>query len=263
MQPVSIHSLREMKARQERFVCVTVYDASFARAAAAAGIETLLVGDSLGMVLQGRADTLPVTVEDVAYHLSCVARAAVPSLLIGDLPFMSYATTTDTLNNAAMLMRAGAQVVKLEGGAWVCDSVRALVERGIPVCGHLGLTPQSVNVFGGFRVQARSDDQARQLLADARALEAAGASLLVLECIPRQLAAEVTAALEIPVIGIGAGGATDAQVLVMHDLLGLSPRPPRFVRNFLAGRESIEDAFAAYAAAVRDGSFPAAEHGFD
>jgi 3-methyl-2-oxobutanoate hydroxymethyltransferase len=263
VKAVTIHSLRQIKEQGERFSCVTAYDASFARAAGDAGIEALLIGDSLGMVLHGRRDTLPVTVEHVAYHIDCVQRADTSSLLIGDMPFMSYATPGQAMDNAATLMRAGAQVVKLEGGTWLCESVQELVERGIPVCGHLGLTPQSVNNFGGFRVQARAPDQAQRLLDDALALEQAGACLLVLECIPVKLAQRVTESLQIPVIGIGAGPYTDAQVLVMHDLLGLNPRPARFVKNFLAGQDSIVGALSSYATAVRDGSFPAPEHCFE
>jgi len=263
MKAVTIRTLLEMKREQRRFVCVTAYDASFARVADTAGIETVLVGDSLGMVLQGHPSTVPVSTDDMVYHTRCVARALGRSLLIADMPFMSYGSTADALGNAARLMQAGAQVVKLEGGAWLTESIRALTERGIPVCGHLGLTPQSVNSLGGFIVQGRDEAAAARILDEARALESAGASMLVIECVPRQLAAQITASLKIPVIGIGAGAATDAQVLVMHDLLGLNPRPPRFVKDFLAGNGSVAQAFEAYARAVRDGSFPQPEHGFD
>jgi 3-methyl-2-oxobutanoate hydroxymethyltransferase len=263
MKAVTIRTLQEMKRERKRFCCLTAYDASFARAAAHAGIETILVGDSLGMVLQGHTSTIPVTIDDMVYHTRCVSRGAAPALVIGDMPFMSYATPEDAMRNGALLLQAGAHVVKLEGGEWLADSVRKLSERGVPVCAHLGLTPQSVNSFGGFVVQGRDPAQARRIVDDARALADAGAVLLVLECVPRALAAEVTALIPIPVIGIGAGSATDAQVLVMHDMLGLNPRPPRFVRNFMAGAADIAGAFATYAAAVRDGSFPAPEHGFD
>ena len=263
MKAVTIRTLQEMKRERRRFCCLTAYDASFARAVAAAGIETILVGDSLGMVLQGHASTLPVSIEDMAYHTRCVSRGAGPAMVIGDMPFMSYATPVDAMRNAALLMQAGAHVVKIEGGAWLCDTVRQLSERGLPVCGHLGLTPQSVNSFGGFIVQGRDPAAAQRIREDAQALAQAGAALLVLECVPRALAADITAQLSIPVIGIGAGGATDGQVLVMHDMLGLNPRPPRFVRNFMSDAGDIGGAFAAYAAAVRDGSFPQPEHGFD
>lgn len=263
MKAVTIRTLQEMKREGRRFCCLTAYDASFARLAAAAGIETILVGDSLGMVLQGHASTLPVSIEDMAYHTRCVSRGASPALVIGDMPFMSYATPEDAMRNAAILMQAGAHMVKIEGGAWLADTVRLLSERGVPVCVHLGLTPQSVNSFGGFVVQGRDPGAAQRILDDAKALTAAGAALMVLECVPRTLANDITTQLPIPVIGIGAGAGTDAQVLVMHDMLGMTPRPPRFVQNFLSGGRDIAGAFAAYAAAVRDGSFPQPEHGFD
>lgn len=263
MKAVTVRTLQEIKRESRRFVCVTAADASFARLADGAGIETLLVGDSLGMTLQGHTSTVPVTVAEMAYHTRCVSRGSGRALVIADLPFMSYATPTEAMANAATLMQAGAHVVKLEGGAWLVETVRALVERGIPVCGHLGLTPQSVNSFGGFIVQGRDPAAARRIVEDALALEAAGADILVLECVPRALAAEVCATVGIPVIGIGAGPATDAQVLVMYDLLGLTPRPPRFVKNFLSEAGSVQGALAAFASAVRDGSFPQQEHGFD
>lgn len=261
-EKITAPAIQAMKGG-DKIIMVTAYDYPTARVVEAAGLEAILVGDSLGMVLQGHTSTLPVTVEDMAYHTRCVARSAAPALVISDMPFMSYARSEQAMLNAAKLMQAGAQVVKLEGGAWLAETVRLLAERGIPVCAHLGLTPQSVNSFGGFIVQGRDPAAARQILADARTLTEAGASLLVLECVPRSLAAEITAAASIPVIGIGAGGATDAQVLVMHDLLGMNPRPPRFVQNFLTDGRGIAEAFAAYAAAVRDGSFPRPEHGFD
>ena len=262
MKATTIRTLRESKRGKKRFACITSYDASFARVAEEAGIEVILVGDSLGMVLQGHASTLPVSVADICYHTGCVSRATSLPLVIADMPFMSYATAEQALANAASLMQAGAHMVKVEGGEWLTGTISLLEERGIPVCGHLGLTPQSVNSFGGFVVQGRDPAKARKILEDAIALEAAGASLLVLECIPRDLAAEITARLEIPVIGIGAGAATDGQVLVMHDMLGLNPKPPRFVRNFLTDGRDIRAAFEAFANAVRDGSFPQDEHSF-
>jgi 3-methyl-2-oxobutanoate hydroxymethyltransferase len=246
---------------------LTAYDATFARVAAEAGIEAILVGDSLGMVLQGHASTLPVTVADMAYHVAAVARGNSQgdngALIIGDLPFGAYSTPAQTLDNAAVLMRAGSHVVKVEGGQWLAESIRMMTERGIPVCAHLGLTPQSVNVFGGFKVQGRQAEQAQQILEDAKAVEAAGASLLVLECVPQALGAEVTRALGIPVIGIGAGPQTDAQVLVLHDMLGLTPRAPRFVRDFMQGANSVQAAIESYRKAVLNGEFPAQEHSFD
>jgi 3-methyl-2-oxobutanoate hydroxymethyltransferase len=263
MPTISIPQLHARKAAGEKFAVLTAYDASFARVAADAGIEVLLVGDSLGMVLQGHDSTLPVTVADMAYHIAAVARGNAAALVVGDLPFGSYSTVPQTLDNAATLMRAGAHAVKLEGGAWLAESIRQLTERGIPVCAHLGLTPQSVNAFGGYKVQGRQPDQARRILDDARAVEAAGAGLLVLECVPSALGGEISAALRIPVIGIGAGPQTDAQVLVLHDMLGLNPRPPIFVRNFMQGADGVQGAISAYRKAVLDGSFPAREHSFE
>lgn len=266
MKSVSLSTLREMKGRGEKFTVLTCYDATFAQSMNAAGVETLLVGDSLGMVLQGRDSTLPVTVDEMAYHTACVARGNQTALLMADMPFMSYATPEDALANAATLMRAGAHLVKLEGGAWLADTVTRLVQGGIPACVHMGLTPQSVNVFGGYKVQGRGDDAAEQMLHDAKAVEAAGAALLLLECVPRILAARITAALTIPVIGIGAGSDCDGQVLVVHDMLGLhAGKPARFVKNFLAESDdgSITGAFRAYVAAVKAGTYPAPEHGFD
>ncbi|MEE2653266.1 MAG: 3-methyl-2-oxobutanoate hydroxymethyltransferase [Pseudomonadota bacterium] len=263
MSKISIPSLMQKKQRGEKFAVVTCYDASFARLVEKAEIEVILVGDSLGMVLQGHDSTIPVTVDDMAYHTACVARGCSAPLIIADLPFASYHSTQQCLDNATQLMRAGAQMIKLEGGDWLCDDIRLLSRAGIPVCGHLGLTPQSVNVLGGYRVQGRDDDQAQRIINDAKALEAAGAAMLVLECVPRQLAKQISQALAIPVIGIGAGADTDAQVLVLHDLLGITEKTARFVRNFAQDSSSIEHALQRYRSAVLDGSFPAAEHGFD
>jgi 3-methyl-2-oxobutanoate hydroxymethyltransferase len=263
MSKVNILSLLAKKQNQQKFAVVTCYDASFAKLVEKAGIDVILVGDSLGMVLQGQDSTLPVTVADMSYHTTCVHRGCERPLVISDLPFGSYNTVEQCLDNAAILMRAGAQMVKLEGGSWLCPSIRQLNRAGIPVCGHLGLTPQSVNVLGGYRVQGREDAQAQAILDDALALEAAGAAMLVLECVPRKLAADISNALKIPVIGIGAGADTDAQVLVLHDLLGVTEKTARFVRNFAEGSTSIEGALSSYNCAVADGSFPADEHGFD
>lgn len=263
MSKTSIPSLIQKKQQGEKFAVVTCYDASFAQLVENAGIEAILVGDSLGMVLQGHDSTLPVSVDNMVYHTASVARGCRAPLIISDLPFGSYHSQQQCLDNASTLMRAGAQLVKLEGGAWLTDSIELLSRAGIPACGHLGLTPQSVNVLGGYRVQGRNDDQAKHILDDALALEAAGAAMLVLECVPQILAAEITQALRIPVIGIGAGPQTDAQVLVLHDLLGITAKTARFVRNFADGSSSIEDALCRYRNAVLDGSFPAAEHCFD
>ena len=263
MSKVTILSLLAKKQNQQKFAVVTCYDASFAKLVEKANIDVILVGDSLGMVLQGHDSTLPVAVNDMAYHTACVNRGCSRPLIISDMPFGSYNTTEQCLDNATTLMRAGAQMVKLEGGSWLCDSIRRLNHAGIPVCGHLGLTPQSVNVLGGYRIQGRDDSQAKTILDDALALEAAGAALLVLECVPRKLAAEISIALKIPVIGIGAGNETDAQVLVLHDLLGVTEKTARFVRNFAEDSSSIGDALSRYNDAVVNGSFPADEHSFD
>jgi 3-methyl-2-oxobutanoate hydroxymethyltransferase len=263
MPNISISQLRNKKLAGEKFAVLTAYDATFARLVGEAGIEAILVGDSLGMVLQGHTSTLPVTVADMAYHVAAVARGNAGALIIGDLPFGGYSTPEQTVESAVALMRAGSHVVKLEGGSWVAESVRLLTERGIPVCGHLGLTPQSVNVFGGFKVQGRQAEQAQRILDDALALEAAGLALLVLECVPQALGAQVAKALTIPVIGIGAGPHTDAQVLVLHDMLGLSARAPKFVRNFMLGANSVQAALESYRNAVLSGEFPTQDHSFD
>jgi 3-methyl-2-oxobutanoate hydroxymethyltransferase len=242
---------------------LTCYDASFAAIMDQSGVDTLLVGDSLGMVVQGHGTTLPVTLTDICYHTACVARGNRAPLLISDMPFGCYATPDRALENAALLMRAGAEMVKLEGGQWLAPTVRMLVERGIPVCAHLGLTPQSVHQLGGFRVQGKTEAAADQLLADAIALQESGASLLVLEAIPGALAERVTNALLIPTIGIGAGPACSGQVLVMHDMLGVFPgHRPKFVKNFMENQNDIGAAISAYVRAVKDRSFPAPEHCF-
>ncbi|WP_165665031.1 3-methyl-2-oxobutanoate hydroxymethyltransferase [Metapseudomonas otitidis] len=264
MPDVTLTTLQELKQKGEKIAMLTAYDATFAQAASQAGADVLLVGDSLGMVLQGHDSTLPVSVADMAYHTTAVKRGNQGSLIITDLPFMAYATLEQTFANCAALMQAGAHMVKLEGAAWLAEPIRLLAERGIPVCAHLGLTPQAVNILGGYKVQGRQEAQARQLRADAMALEQAGAAMLLLECVPSELAAEITQSVKIPVIGIGAGSATDGQVLVLHDMLGLSltGRTPKFVKNFMEGQTSIQGALAAYVRAVKDVTFPAAEHGF-
>jgi 3-methyl-2-oxobutanoate hydroxymethyltransferase len=263
-KPVTLPRLREMRARGEPIAMLTCYDASFARLLDASGVDCVLVGDSLGMVIQGRQDTLPVTIDDMAYHTRCVARGLAAAWLIADLPFGSYlAGPAQALASATAVMQAGAKMVKVEGGAWLAPTVAFLVERGIPVCAHLGLTPQSVHALGGYRIQGRGDAEAERLLSDARALDAAGAALLVLELVPAALAERVTQAVSMPTIGIGAGGGVSGQVLVLHDMLDVYPgRKPRFVRNFMRGQPDIAAAIAAYVAAVKDGSFPAAEHGY-
>lgn len=262
--PITLTTLQNRKQNGEKITMLTCYDATFAAAANEAGVDILLIGDSLGMVLQGHESTLPVSVADMAYHTACVKRGNREAMIVADLPFMANASLEQTLLNSAELMRAGAHMIKIEGAGWLTESIRQLADRGIPVCAHLGLTPQAVNVFGGYKVQGRSEAQARQLRADAIALEQAGAAMLLLECVPSALAAEVTQAVSIPVIGIGAGPDTDGQVLVLHDMLGLSltGRTPRFVKNFMEGQPSIQAALSAYVQAVKAVTFPAPEHEF-
>jgi 3-methyl-2-oxobutanoate hydroxymethyltransferase len=262
-KPITVVSLMALRNGGEKIAMLTCYDASFAALMDRCGVEALLVGDSLGMVFQGHDSTLPVTVADIAYHTASVARGNHTAMLVADMPFGSYATPEVAYANAVVLMQAGAHMVKLEGGAWLVDTVRFLTERGVPVCAHLGLTPQSVHQLGGYRVQGKSIESADQLRADALALQTAGASMLVLEAIPAALGKETTELLAIPTIGIGAGPDCAGQVLVMHDMLGAFPgRKARFVKNFMDGQSSIEGAVRAYIAAVKDGTFPAAEHCF-
>ncbi|MBB3191809.1 3-methyl-2-oxobutanoate hydroxymethyltransferase [Halomonas cerina] len=263
MKTVTLSTLQAFKRAGEPFSCLTAYDASFARAASAAGIEVLLVGDSLGMVLQGHASTLPVTLDDICYHTRCVARGKGASLLMVDLPFMSNASTERLLTDAGALMRAGAELVKVEGEAWMAGGIRELTRRGVPVCAHLGLTPQTVYQLGGYKVQGRNAEQASRILEDARTLVEAGASVILLECVPASLGRAVSEALEVPVIGIGAGPDVDGQILVMHDVLGVTHgRTPRFVKDFLAGADDIHSAFRHYHEAVKGRQFPAEEHCF-
>jgi 3-methyl-2-oxobutanoate hydroxymethyltransferase len=262
MAKVTISTLNKMKAEGEKFVCMTAYDATFARLISDAGAETILVGDSLGMVLQGHDSTIPVNIDDMAYHTECVCRGNPNSLVMADLPFMAYSSPEQAMENSTALMQAGAQMVKMEGGTWLSDTISNLVERGIPVCAHLGLTPQSVNTFGGYKVQGRTPKEAKSILANAVEIQDAGASLLVLECIPSELAADISAKLDIPVIGIGAGPGTDAQVLVMHDLLGLTGNGIRFVHNFMEGQTSIQGGLKAFVNAVKDGTYPLEEHSY-
>lgn len=260
---ITLSTLKRIREKGERFACLTAYDACFAGLLDDAGVEVILIGDSLGMVLQGHDNTLPVTMNDMVYHVECVKRGNRTAFLMADMPFMSYSSEKETLENAAALMRAGAEMVKLEGGAWLASSTRLLAERGIPVCVHMGLTPQSINRIGGYLVQGRDNRQAENMLEEARLLQEAGANILLLECVPADLGRRITEALEIPVIGIGAGPDTTGQVLVLHDLLGISPISPKFVKNFLADTGSIPEAIRAYAEAVRTGEFPAPEHCFN
>lgn len=265
-KPVTVPSLRAMKAEGRRIVMLTAYDASFAVQLEMAGVDVALVGDSLGMVVQGHASTLPVTLDHMVYHTSIVARGLSSTLLVADLPFMADRDVGHALEAGAQLVgEGGAAMVKIEGAApHVLDAISALVARAIPVCAHLGLTPQSVHKFGGFRIQGRAQDAADLLVAQAEAVEAAGAELLVLEGIPTALGERITRAVSIPTIGIGAGPHCDGQVLVLHDMLGVTPgKRPKFSKDFLAGRDSVAAAIAAYAEDVRNGTFPAAEHSFD
>lgn len=261
---VTTLSLKTLKEEGKKFSCVTAYDATFARAACDAGIDVLLIGDSLGMVLQGEDSTLPVSVEDMVYHTRCVKRGSHRALIMADMPFMSNNTVQETLHNAGQLMKAGAHIVKLEGEAWLAESIRALSDRGIPVCAHLGLTPQSVNKLGGYKVQGKESEQANRMIEDAKTLEAAGADIILLECVPTSLAELVTKSVSVPVIGIGAGNVTDGQVLVMHDLLGVSGgKKPKFVKNFLAETDSIQAALEKYDQDVKSGEFPSPEYSFN
>lgn len=261
--PLTVPMLAQAKRDGRRLAMLTCYDAGFARAVDAAGVDMVLVGDSLGMVVQGHSSTLPVTVEDIAYHTACVARGLQRALLIADLPFQADADPMRALDASTTFLRNGAAMVKLEGAGFKLDVIHHLVEREVPVCAHLGLTPQSVLRLGGYRVQGRGDEAAERLLADARAVADAGASLLVLECVPVDLARRITADIDIPTIGIGAGPHCDGQVLVLHDMLGLRHgRQPRFVKDFLAAGGSITGAFEAYVREVRDGTFPGREHGY-
>lgn len=260
---VSIPALAAMREQGEKITMLTCYDASFAALMDRCGVEMLLIGDSLGMVCQGHTSTLPVTVADIAYHTASVARGNQKALVVADMPFGSYATPESAFNHAVQLIQAGAHMVKLEGGHWLAPTIQFLTERAIPVCAHLGLTPQSVHQLGGYKVQGKTTAAADLLKAEALAVQAAGASILVLEAIPAALGKEVTEALRIPTIGIGAGVDCSGQVLVMHDLLGVFPgRKARFVKNFMDGQSSIDAAVSAYVAAVKDQSFPAPEHCF-
>ena len=262
--PVNIATLAKMKAEGEKIACITAYDASFATLVDDAGIDLVLVGDSLGMVIQGHDTTVPVTLADIVYHCRAVAKGLYRPFLMADMPFMTYHSREQALDNAVRLMQeGGAKMVKLEGGAGQVEIVEFLAKHDIAVCAHLGLKPQSVHKVGGFRVQGREEAAAEQMMSDAKALEAAGADIVLLECIPAKLGAEITKALHVPVIGIGAGPDTDGQILVLYDVLDVtSGRKPKFSKNFLAGRDSALEAVKAYAQAVKSREYPAAEHCF-
>ena len=260
---VTIHTLATLRAAREKITMLTCYDASFASLMDRCGVEILLIGDSLGMVCNGHNSTLPVTVAELAYHTAAVARGAKSAMIMADLPFGAYGTPETAYANAVILMQAGAHMIKIEGGAWLAETVRFLTQRGIPICAHIGLTPQSVHQLGGYKVQGKSTESATELKNDALALQNAGAAIVLMEAMPSQLGKEVTDMLTIPTIGIGAGPDCSGQVLVMHDMLGVFPgRKARFVRNFMEGAASIDEAVTGYVKAVKDGSFPALEHCF-
>jgi 3-methyl-2-oxobutanoate hydroxymethyltransferase len=261
-KPITITTLAKLKRNREKFAVLTAYDASFAALLEAAGVDVILVGDSLGMVVQGQRTTVPVTLEDMIYHTRIVARGCGTALLMADMPFASYATVEQGVRNAARLMQeGGAHMVKLEGGAFLVETVRQLSRNGIPVCAHLGLLPQSVHKLGGYKVQGREELAARQIIDEALALQEAGADMALVECIPAELAGRLTETLDIPLIGIGAGPHCDAQVLVSYDMLGITPgRRPKFSKNFLTGHDSLQTAVEAYVHAVKSGEFPGPEH---
>lgn len=262
--PVNVSTLREMKQDGTPIACLTAYDASFGQLVDLAGIDVVLVGDSLGMVIQGHDTTVPVTVDDVIYHTHSVARGLVHAFLMADMPFMSYTSPEQALENSVRLMQeGGAMMIKLEGGKGQVAIVEHLARHDIPVCAHLGLKPQSVHKIGGFRVQGRQAEVARKMLDDARALEDAGADVILVECVPNEVGRSITEAVSAPVIGIGAGPDVDGQILVLYDALGITQgRMPRFVRNFLEGKGSVREALESYVAAVKDRSYPAREHCF-
>ena len=262
-KPITISKLLAMRAEGEKIAMLTAYDSTMSALLNRSGVETILVGDSLGNVIQGHSSTTPVSVEQVAYHTECVARANTHAFIIADLPFASYGDPIQALDSAAELMRAGADMVKLEGGDWQIDIIQYLVERSVPVCAHLGLLPQSVHILGGYKVQGKSKDAASLMLEQAIACEQAGAQMIVLEAIPSSLGKLITESLSIPTIGIGAGAYCSGQVLVLQDMLGISPgKPPKFVKNFMDGHASIEAAIKAYVREVKSGKFPGPEHGF-
>ncbi len=264
VRKVTVQTLKQMKAAGDRIVSLTAYDAAFARVLDAAGCDFILVGDSVGMVVQGQATTIPVTIDDIIYHTRMVVRGTQRALVMADMPFMSYSSAQDCLLNAARLMKeGGAEMVKLEWGELQLDMVYRLTECGIPVCAHLGLTPQAIHKMGTYRVQGREHATAAKMIEDARALEDAGADMLLLECVPMELAREITANAKVPVIGIGAGPSVDGQILVLYDILDIAPgKRTRFSRNYIEHSGSIHAAVARYVADVRDGSFPTAEYAF-
>tara|TARA_B100000989_G_scaffold60009_1_gene41059 strand:- start:1128 stop:1943 length:816 start_codon:yes stop_codon:yes gene_type:complete len=261
---ITVATLNAMKAKKQKFSCLTAYESTLANVISKAGVEVILVGDSLGMVIQGHESTLPVTMNNLIYHLKNVSRGNINSHIMADMPFMSYSTNDKALENATMLMQNGAHSIKIEGGEWICKLTTLLAERGIPVCAHMGLTPQSINRIGGYFVQGRDTDQQDKLINEAKQLQDAGAQILLLECVPFELSKNITETLSIPVIGIGAGSCTDAQVMVIHDLLGISclENPPKFIKDFLSESNSIPEAIKKYVDDVKSGAFPAEAHTF-
>lgn len=264
MPRLTMHQLQAKKAEGGKIVVLTLYDSNFAKLAGKAGVDILFVGDSLGMVIKGEENTLSVTVSEIAYHTTCVTRGNTNSVIMADLPFMSYYTPEIAANHAKQLMQAGAEIIKVEGGAWLADTIDYLSTRGVPICAHIGLTPQYIHLIGGYKIQGRSKEQATELMDAAILLEKAGAKMIVLECVPQALAKEITESLHIPVIGIGAGPHCDGQVLVLYDLLGMnSDKPMKFTKNYLQNNPGgIEAAIADYAREVRQGLFPTLEHTF-
>ena len=262
---VTLSSLKKMKEQGEKFTCLTSYESTLTSYICNAGVDVVLVGDSLGMVIQGHDSTLPVSMEQLIYHLECVVKGNKGAHIMADMPFMSYASEQQTLENAASLMRAGANCVKLEGTSWISKSTELLAERGIPVCAHMGLTPQSVNRIGGYIVQGRDPEKAEELIKEAKLLENSGASLLLLECVPRALAKLITESVGIPVIGIGAGPDVDGQIMVIYDLIGITQmeKAPKFVKNFMQDNVSIQEAIEAYVRSVKDKDFPSSDHSFE
>ncbi|MDF3054926.1 MAG: panB [Gammaproteobacteria bacterium] len=264
MSRITLSHLKKMKARHEKIAMLTGYDATFSKLLSDAGLDVILVGDTLGMTIGGHSTTVPVTLQDMIYHTQNVCRAQPKSLIIVDMPYMSYANPDIAIENAARLMQAGGELIKLEGGVWLKSTIEKLTERGIPICAHLGLTPQSIHMIGGYKVQGRETQKAKELLETALSHQASGAQMLILECVPWQLSQEITQTLDIPVIGIGAGPHCDGQVLVTYDMLGMTPgKPFTFVKNFLLEQtQGISAAVKDYIRAVKTGTFPTLEHSF-
>ncbi len=252
----NLSTIKSLKTENKRFAMLTCYDNSFAKISQKAGIESLLVGDSLGNVIQGKGSTVPVTVDDICYHTACVVSGAPNCYVLSDMPYMSYTDTFKAIDNATLISQAGAQMLKLEGGRWLEETIYQMSERGFSICIHLGLLPQSINKLGHYSTKGKSEHEANMILEDARCLEAAGADMILLECVPAALATTITQQVKVPVVGIGAGPGTDAQVMVNYDILGVSPYIPSFAQNFIESAISIEQAIKNYGDAVRNGSFP-------